>query len=187
MTSYFDANLYHDMISGKAVSGILHLFNKTLIDWYSKLQSTPETATFGAEFIAGKTCVEQIIDLRLTLRYLGVPINGPAMVFGDNKTVIDGGSMPHARLHKRHNALSFHRVRAAVAQDIVRFYWIEGSENPADILSKHWDMPSVWESLKTLMFTVHQTVPRNKEDTKEDPLQEASDVAHHFFTSQNTT
>jgi len=31
MTSYFDANLCHDAISGKAVTGILHLFNQHLL------------------------------------------------------------------------------------------------------------------------------------------------------------
>ncbi len=43
--SYMDANLYHDLISGKSVTGILHLFNKILIHTFSKLQSTVETAT----------------------------------------------------------------------------------------------------------------------------------------------
>ena len=37
-TSYVDANLYQDMISGKSVTGILHLANKTLIDQFSKLR-----------------------------------------------------------------------------------------------------------------------------------------------------
>jgi len=69
MTSYFDANLYHNLISGKSVTGCLHLLNKTPIDWYSKLQSTVETATFGSEYVAARTCAEQIIDLRLSLRY----------------------------------------------------------------------------------------------------------------------
>ena len=36
-TSYVDANLYHDLISGKLVTGNLHLANKTLIDQFSKL------------------------------------------------------------------------------------------------------------------------------------------------------
>ena len=44
------------------------------IDWFSKKQATIETATYGSEFVAAHTCVEQIIDLRNTLRYLGVPI-----------------------------------------------------------------------------------------------------------------
>ena len=50
-TTFVDANLYHDMISGRSVTGILHLFNKTPVDWYSKLQSTVETATFGSEYV----------------------------------------------------------------------------------------------------------------------------------------
>ena len=44
-SSFVDANLYHDLISGKSVTGILHFFNKTPIDWFSKFQSTVETAT----------------------------------------------------------------------------------------------------------------------------------------------
>jgi len=67
VTSYFDANLYHDLISGKSVTGCLHQLNKTPIDWYSKLQLTVETATFGSEYVAARTCAEQIIDLRLSL------------------------------------------------------------------------------------------------------------------------
>ena len=75
-SAYKDANLYHDLISGKAVTGILHFLNKTPIDWFSKLQSTVKTATFESEYISARTCVEQLIDLRTTLRYLGVPVHG---------------------------------------------------------------------------------------------------------------
>jgi len=108
MTSYFDANLYHDIISGKAVTGILHLFNQTPIDWFSKLQSTGEMATFGSEYVAARMGTEQIIDLHLTLRYLGVPINGRAMVFGDNKSVINSVAIPHSKMRKHWVALSYH-------------------------------------------------------------------------------
>ncbi len=72
MSHYVDANLMHDVVSGRSVTGILHLVNKTPLDWYSKKQATVETATYGSEFVAARTCVEQIIDLRTTLRYLGV-------------------------------------------------------------------------------------------------------------------
>ena len=37
MTSYVDANLYHNLISGRLVMGILHLINKTPIDWTSNI------------------------------------------------------------------------------------------------------------------------------------------------------
>ena len=163
MSSCVDANLMHDLISGRAVTGILHFLNKTPIDWFSKLQSTVETATFGSEFVAARTCVEQIVDLRMTLRYLGVPIKGCTMMFGDNESVVNSSSVPHSKLNKRHNALSYHRVREAIAAGIIRFYHIRGNTNPADILSKHWDYASIWETLRPLMFW--KFVPDQPTDT----------------------
>ena len=45
LTHYNDANFYHDLITGRVVTGVLHLENKTPIDWFSKRQATVETAT----------------------------------------------------------------------------------------------------------------------------------------------
>jgi hypothetical protein len=33
LTHYFDANLMHDVLSGKAVTGVVHFYNKTPVDW----------------------------------------------------------------------------------------------------------------------------------------------------------
>ena len=151
-SSYVDANLLHDLISGKSVTGILHFANKTPIDWFTKLQSTVETATYGSEFSAARTCTDQIIDLRCTFRYLGVPIDGPHMMFGDNESVVNLASLPHSKLHKRHNILSYHRTREAIAAGIIRFHFIAGSTNPADILSKHWDYALIWSQLRPILF-----------------------------------
>ena len=39
-----------------------------------------------------------------------------------------------------------------MAAKIVRFHHVPGTSNPADILSKHWDTPSVWPQLKPILF-----------------------------------
>jgi hypothetical protein len=67
LTHYVNANLYHNVLTGRSVTGILHLINGTPIDWYSKKQATVETATYVSEFVDARTCVEQIIDLCHTL------------------------------------------------------------------------------------------------------------------------
>jgi hypothetical protein len=152
MTTYVDANLYHDVISGRSVTALLHLLNQTPIDWFTKRQSTVETATFGSEFVAARTGVDQIMDLRYTLRYLGVPIKGKAYMFGDNESVVKNSTVPHSQLKKRHVALSYHRVREAIAAGIIIFHHIKGENNPADILSKHWGFAQVWNVLKPLLF-----------------------------------
>jgi hypothetical protein len=86
------------------------------------------------------------------LRYLGVNIEGPAYMFGDNRTVVNSCIVPNARLHKRHELLSFHRVREAIAAGTIAFHYIPGSQNPADIVSKHWGYQQIWKLLQPLMF-----------------------------------
>ena len=152
LTHFVDANLMHDIATGRSVTGILHLVNKTPIDWYCKKQSTVETATYGSEFVAARTCVEQIIELRNTLRYLGVPVRDSSFMFGDNQSVVNSSIQVHGKLHKRHTMLSFHRVREAIASGYVTFHFISGDMNPADILSKHWGYAQVWTRLKALLF-----------------------------------
>jgi hypothetical protein len=149
LSHYVDANLMLDVMTGKSVTGILHLINKTPLDWYSKKQATVETTMYGSEFVAARICVDQIIDLCSTLRYLGVPVREKNYMFGDNKSVVYSSMGLHAKLHKR---LSFHRVREAIASGIVVFYFIPGEINPADILSKHWGYAQVKERLKSLFF-----------------------------------
>jgi len=156
-THYVDANLFHDALTGRSVTGILHLVNATPIDWFSKKQATGETATYGSEFVAARTCVEQIIDIRDTLRYLGVPINPTSYMFGDNESVVNSSSIPHAKLHKRHTALSFHRICEAVSSKYVEFHFLPGSDNPADLLSKHWAYSAVWPMLQCLLFVPGST------------------------------
>jgi len=151
-TTYVDANLYHDLLTGRSVTGVLHLLNQTPIDWFSRKQATVETATYGSEFSASRTAIQQIIDLRLTLRYLGVPVHDRTYMFGDNESVVKSSSMPHSRLHKRHTALSYHLTREAIAAGLVRYYHIPGDINPADILSKHWGYQQVWPTMRPLLF-----------------------------------
>jgi hypothetical protein len=157
LTNYVDANLMHNIATGRSVTGILHLINKTPIEWYSKKQATVETATYGSEFVAARVCTEQIIDLRNTLRYLGVLVREKSYMFGDNKSVVDSSMQINAKLHKRHAMLPFHHVREAKASEILGFYFLPGDDNPADILSKHWGYTQIKERLKSLQFWIGDT------------------------------
>jgi len=135
-TTYKDANLLHNLVNGRSCTGILHFLNQTPIDWFSKRQGQVETSTYGSEFVAARIAVEQIVDLRYTLRMFGVPIEGPSWLFGDNKGVIQSSTIPHSKLEKRWCALSYHRVRESVAAGHIHFLHLEGRQNPSDCLTK---------------------------------------------------
>jgi hypothetical protein len=121
LVSYEDAILQHDMLTGRSVTGVLHFCNQTFDDWYSKQQACVQTATFGSEFVAARISVDQIVDLCCTLRYLGAHVEDMTYMFGDNQAVVNSSAIPHSCLSKRHNALSYHRVREAIATKIVNF------------------------------------------------------------------
>jgi hypothetical protein len=151
-TTFEDANLLHDLTTGRSCTGILHLVNQTPVAWFSKLQKTVETATYGSEFVAARIASEQIMDLRYTLRMLGAPITGKSYMFGDNQSVITSSTIPHSSLNKRHNALAYHRVREAVASNVLWFFHISGKENPSDVLTKFLGHNVFWPLIKPFLF-----------------------------------
>ena len=87
-TTFLDVNLLHNIVTGKLVTAVLHFVNATPTDWFLKRQASVETATNGSELVADKTATEQIMDLRNTLRSVGVPIITKAYMFGDYKSVV---------------------------------------------------------------------------------------------------
>ena len=148
-----DANLLHCLATGASLTACLHFYNQTPTDWYSKKQATVETAVYGSEFVAAKTATEQIMDMRYTLRYLGVPIKSKSYTFGDNRSVVTSATLPHSTLSKRHNILAFHRVREAIAAKITDFHRIQSEYNLSDMLSKHWEHNKIFPMIQKLLIT----------------------------------
>jgi hypothetical protein len=151
---YTDAYLFHDMLTSRSMTGTLHLCNQMMVNWYLIHQATLETALFGSEFTAARIVFDQIIDLRTTLntRFLGVPVNANSYMFGDNQSAVANSTLPHSSLNKQHNALAYHHVRETIAAKVLGYYWIDGKNNPADVVSKHWGYQQVWQLLKPLLF-----------------------------------
>ena len=157
-TTFFDANLMHDVVTGHSCTGVLHLLNQTPSSWFSSRQGQVKTATYGSEFMAARQAVEQIIDIHYTLRMFGVPLDGPAWLLGDNQAVINSTTIPHSSLSKRWNALSYHCCREAVATGIVRFEFLPGRENPSDILTKNLPWAKAHVFVEPLLLWKGETV-----------------------------
>ena len=58
--------------------------------------------------------------------------------------------VPHSLLNKRHNKLSYHRVREAIAAKILVFHWCDSSQNKSDTLSKHWEFSKEFHIIRDL-------------------------------------
>ena len=158
-TSFVDANLQHCKVTGKSATGILlHVVNQTPVDWFSKRQGTVETSTYASEFVAARIATEHIIDLRITLQSMGVPLDGPSWMLGDNESVVNSSTIPQSVMAKRHTALSYHRVRAAISTGIMFFCHVSGKENPADIMTKFVPYSVFWPLIRPILFWRGETM-----------------------------
>lgn len=96
-----------------------------------------ESSSFGSEFVALRIATTEMIEgLRYKLRMFGIPVDGPADVFCDNKSVVTNSTVPTSMLNKRHNSICYHRVREAQASRTLRVAWIKGEYNQADLATK---------------------------------------------------
>jgi hypothetical protein len=151
-TTYADAKLMHDLVTGQSMSVILHFVNQTLIQWFSKKQNTVETAMYGSEFTVARQAAEQILDLRYTLRTMGIPIDGKSWLFGDNQSVITSTTIPKSTLNKHHNASSYHCVHECFAMGIINLLHVDGKNNPSDILTKFLPYIKLQPLIQPLLF-----------------------------------
>lgn len=135
-TCYVDADHAHDTVTRRSVSGILLFLNGMPVKWYSKRQTTVETSSYGSDLVAARIAIELVIELRYKLRMLGVPIDSPTQLLGDNMSVVLNTTVPSSQLKKKHNAIAYHRVREAIAAKIVQFRHLPTDRKFADILTK---------------------------------------------------
>jgi len=136
MRAFVDSDHTGDHITRRSRTGFMIFLNCAPIYWYSKKQTSCKTSSFGAEFIAMKTCCEYIRGLRYKLRMMGIPVNLPTFVFGDNRSVLINSLKPHSSLKKKSSSIAFHFVREGVAKDKWRVTYLNTKLNCADMATK---------------------------------------------------
>ena len=98
ITGIHDASHAPCLVTQRSVTGIGLLVNNMVIRCTSKRLNTVESSTYGAEMVAGRLAVEQIMDLRYKLKMLEVPLIGPLNLIEDNQSVITSCSLPSSNL-----------------------------------------------------------------------------------------
>jgi hypothetical protein len=67
---------------------------------------------------------------------MGVNIDGPIYVYGNNMTVVHSTHHPESVLKNKSNAISYHAVRASAAMGESIIGHVPSVNNPADICTK---------------------------------------------------
>ena len=148
---FVDSNHGHDQVTGRSISGILSFVGRTPVYWAARRQSSVQTPTFGAEFIALKKAVEEAITLRYYMKSMGVEVTKPTVIYGDNLSAITNATMPGSALKKKYLALSYHFCREHFSAGIVDIRKIDGKDNYADAMTKALASPEFHGFMNDIM------------------------------------
>ena len=154
LTVYADADHAHDQVTRRSITGIIVFIGSTPIMAKSTRQGSVESSTYSAEFNSARAATELLIGLRLLLRSLGISQEKPSLLLGDNLGVVQNATLFTSALKKKHNAISFHRVREAVAAGTIAYAHINTALNLADIFTKPLDAVSFGTLRDTFMNRV---------------------------------
>ncbi len=67
---------------------------------------------------------------------MGITVDEPVFVFGDNQLVLANTTAPSSMLKKNSNAIVYHFIREGCARDEWRTTYINTNDNVADLLTK---------------------------------------------------
>ena len=133
---FVDSDHAGDSLTRRSRTGFVVFLNSAPIYWFSKKQTSCETSTYGAEFVAMKAAMEYVRGLRYKLRMMGIPVSQPAYVLGDNQSVLANTSNPGSVLKKKSAAIAYCFVREGCARDEWRTAYINTNFNVADLFTK---------------------------------------------------
>ncbi len=77
-----------DQVTRRSRTGFIVFLNNAPIYWSLKKQISCETSTFGSEFVAMKQATEYVRGLQYKLRMMGILVDEPAFVFGNNQSAL---------------------------------------------------------------------------------------------------
>ena len=133
---YVDSDHAGEKKTRRSRTGFFIFLNSALITSLSRRQPTIETSVFGAEFVALKNGIETLRGLRYKLRMMGIPLESPNYIFGDNMSVIKNTQTPESTLKKKSNSICYHFCRESVAMGESLTAHVSSPENLADLATK---------------------------------------------------
>ena len=80
---------------------------------------------------------EYICGLTYKLRMMGIPVEGPTCIYGDNQSVVANSTIPDSTLKKESQSIVFILFMKELLEMKWRTSYVNTHENEADLLPKH--------------------------------------------------
>jgi len=141
LQGYIDTDWAGDVDGRRSTTCFIFTVNSGPLAWASKRQSTVETSTAEAEYVAASMATKEALWLRKLLRVLGV--DGEAVPMGDdNHSCHELINNPEATGRTKHVDVAYHIVRDYQTRGDIAFYFLPSAKMPADGLTRPLPSPA---------------------------------------------
>ena len=84
---------------------------------------------------------------------IGISVDLPAYIFGDNQSILSNTTIPHSKLKKKSCCIAYHMVRVVVVKTEWRTMYLNTHLNPSGILTK--SLPEGEKRTRFTSFVLH--------------------------------
>jgi len=136
LIAWTDSDWGSDPTSRLSQTGFYLKLADGLISWTSCAQKTIVHSSTEAEYMALSDCACQVTWIRSLLGELGYKLKA-IPICSDNQGSIFMASNPVMEPRSKHIDIRYHGIHESVAKGNVELFFIDGAENPADLLTKN--------------------------------------------------
>ena len=136
LTACTDSDWGSDPTSHLSQTGFYLKLADGLISWTSRVQKTITYSFTEAEYMALSNCACQVTWIWSLLGELGYKLKA-VPICSDNQGSIFMASNPVMEPRSKHIDICYHGIRESIANGKIELFFIDGTENPTDLLTKN--------------------------------------------------
>ncbi|KAJ3552813.1 hypothetical protein NP233_g12787 [Leucocoprinus birnbaumii] len=136
--AFSDSDWGQDKENRRSVTGNFCLIAQGPVSWLSRRQKTVALSSTEAEYMALSDCSRQLVWIHQLLTEVGFKIPIPQL-YGDNQGSIFWSENAIQEKRSKHIDIKYHYIREVIEDKKIFLDFVEGKNNPADILTKNLD------------------------------------------------
>ena len=134
LIAFMDADWASDSNIHRSQTGQFIKLANCIFSWKSQQQQIAYSST-EAEYVSLSDCSKQVVWLQSLLEELGYQLHSIS-ICGDNQGSIFIASNPVTEKYNKCVNIKWHRIWEFIHEKLVELYFVEGSNNPADMFTK---------------------------------------------------